>query len=134
MSYNPRFTKDGIYLNNWYYTGNIFYQAGYGLPNCTCYAYGRAAEIAGQFLALPTGRAGAWYDNASGFERGSIPRLGATACWESRSGRWDGHVATVEQINNDNSIIFSCSGYYRPVYNYPPDTPAYFWTEKHILS
>jgi len=116
-------------LSQWYYGNNPFYLSGYGLPNCTCYAYGRAGEIANQFLPLPTGNAGNWYDNTT-MAKGNTPALGATAVWQSRSGRWAGHVATVEQIFTDGSVLFSCSGYNRPIYSYPPDTPSYFWTER----
>ena len=40
--YEPRLTKSGM-LNSiyWYSDTNPFYPTGYGLPNCTCYAWGR---------------------------------------------------------------------------------------------
>lgn len=28
-----------------YYSGNVFYQSGYGMPNCTCYAFRKMARI-----------------------------------------------------------------------------------------
>lgn len=123
--YVPRLTSDGMLGNPWWYSnGNVFYAAGYGLPNCTCYAYGRYAEIQGNeyvFPQLPTGDAGTWYDNATALRRGSIPQLGAVACWQTSDPSTGalGHVAIVEQINNDGSIVTSNSGW----------NAEYFWTE-----
>ena len=48
----------------WYSNDNIFYAAGYGLPNCTCYSYGRYAEARGDWADLPSGNGGDWYDAA----------------------------------------------------------------------
>ena len=107
-------------LNNpwWYSSGNIFYSSGYGLPNCTCYAYGRYAEIRGAFANLPTGDAGTWWDRASGFTKGQTPALGAIACYASLSGTGGpGHVSVVEEING-SQITTSNSGWGGP----------YFWT------
>ena len=39
MAYTPRLTSDGIVDNFHWYSDNPFYQSGYGMPNCTCYAY-----------------------------------------------------------------------------------------------
>ena len=130
MAFVARLTKDGIYQNQWYYGSNPFHLSGYSLPNCTCYAYGRAAEIAGQFLNLPLGDAGTWYNTVTGFNKGSTPQIGAIGVWRSRSGNYSGHVAVVEEVGQDGSVLFSCSGYNRPIYQYPPDTPSYFWTER----
>ena len=120
MAFTPRLNSDGMLNNPWWYSsGNIFYAAGYGLPNCTCYSYGRYAEIRNGFAALPTGNGGEWFTSATAFQRGQDPALGAVACWASRSGSYDGHVAIVEVINNDGSIITSNSAY----------GGTYFWTE-----
>lgn len=132
MPFIPRLTKDGIYNNYWYYSGNIFYRSGNGLPNCTCYAYGRSAEIANQFINLPTGNAGDWWYNTT-LNKGQNPALGAVGCWSSRSGDYKGHVAVVEQIIN-GGVIFSCSGYSRAGYNPVWNDPSYFWTESCYLS
>ena len=112
MAFSPRLNSNGMANNPWWYSnGNIYYASGYGLPNCTCYAYGRYAEIRGEFAALPSGDGGQWYDAATGFNRGSTPKLGAIACYKSRSGQYAGHVAVVEVINDDGSIITSNSAY-----------------------
>lgn len=128
--YVPRLTNDGIYLNKYWYVDNPLYTAGFGLPNCTCYAWGRWYELMGEKPNnLSLGDAGKWYDyNAAGgyYGYGSEPALGAIACWQEPGEA--GHVAVVEQINDDGSFVISQSGYYRPIAEYPPDTKNYFWT------
>ena len=119
MPFTPRLNSSGMVDNPWWYSsGNVFWAAGYGLPNCTCYAYGRYAEVRNAFAALPTGDAGDWYDAATGFQRGSEPQLGSVICYTSPSELWDGHVAIVEVINGDGTIVTSNSAY----------GGAYFWT------
>lgn len=39
MAFTPRLTDQGIMNNFHWYSDNPFYQSGYGMPNCTCYAY-----------------------------------------------------------------------------------------------
>lgn len=131
MAFTPRLTKTGIYQSQyWYSSGNPFYVSGYGLPNCTCYSYGRYWQITGvNPTGLPRGNAGTWFDNAYGFPKGQTPALGAIVCWYDPAGYYAGHVAVVEEILSNGDIITSNSGYYRPVSGYPPDTPSYFWTE-----
>lgn len=93
--------------NAYYYSGNPFYKGGYGLPNCTCYAFGRAWEVTGQYPKLSTGDAGSWYGyNKSNnyYAYGSTPKAGAIACWS-------GHVAFVESVNSDGTINFSESNW-----------------------
>lgn len=95
----------------WYSSSNIFYRDGYPLPNCTCYAYGRYAEIRGAFANLPGGPAGTWWERATDFEKGQTPALGAVACWYDPLHRFDGHVAIVEAIDEDGNITTSNSAY-----------------------
>lgn len=85
------------------------------MPNCTCYAYGRFAEIKGEFAALPTRNADKWFDIAkSSFETGQTPRLGAIACWRGPvGGSYSGHVAVVEEIYENGDFLTSNSGYTR---------------------
>lgn len=129
-TFSPRLTKEGIYQSKYWYSENPFHLSGYGLPNCTAYAWGRIYELMGSKPAhLSLGDAGGWFEHnqtEGGYEYGYTPKLGAVACW-SKSGA-SGHVAVVEQINADGSYIISQSGYYRPVAEYPPDTEDYFWT------
>jgi hypothetical protein len=89
------------------------------LPNCTAYAWGRFYEILGSRPTLSTGNAEDWYGNSNdGYKRGNTPALGAIICWEG-AGEGAGHVAVVEQINDDGSIITSESGW---------NSDSYWWT------
>ena len=111
-SYVPRLTAPAK-TNKYYYSdNNIFYKYGYGMPNCTCYAWGRAYELTKQVPALCVYSAYLWYDyNIENqiYPYGSEPRLGAIACWVYSSGT-AGHVAVVEKIEGD-TITFSNSAY-----------------------
>lgn len=94
-----------------YYSGNVFYQCGYGMPNCTCYAFGRWQELLGKKPNLSTSNAENWYAKNDGYERGQTPRLGAVVCWRKgqagNSSDGAGHVAIVEEIYADGSILIS---------------------------
>lgn len=109
-SFSPR-TSAPSKSNEYYYSNkNIFFQYGYGMPNCTAYAYGRAYEILKSEPKLCRYNAYEWYDynkNGKYYDYGSTPKLGAIACW-SYSG--SGHVAVVEKIEN-GVITFSNSAY-----------------------
>lgn len=98
----------------WYYANNPFYP-NYGMPNCTCYAWGRFAELMGSSPKLSLGNAENWYGYSDGYARGKTPRLGAIICWRKGtagvSSDGAGHVAVVEQINEDGSIVTSESGW-----------------------
>ncbi|MBO5921900.1 MAG: CHAP domain-containing protein [Bacteroidaceae bacterium] len=108
-------TASNPYLG-WY---NRFTNTGNGLPNCTCYAYGRYAEIRNHWESsmLPRGDAGSWYlqatDPNSEFyigagNFGQVPQLGAVICWGDPNAVYNsnwiavsgyaGHVAIVERI------------------------------------
>lgn len=132
-TFTPRLTKAGIYQSKYYYSDNPFHSAGYGLPNCTCYAWGRFYEIIGERPNnLPTNDAGLWFDKVKRegtYQTGYTPALGAIICYGSTTGG-AGHVAVVEAINSDGSFTISQSGYYRPIASYPPDTEDYFWTDE----
>lgn len=129
--YTPRLTSAGMWGSKYWYGDNPFDASGYGLPNCTAYAYGRIYELTGSkptYLSL--GNGGDWYtyNITQGMcEYGNEPRLGAIACW-SEPGE-GGHVAVVEQINPDGSFVVSQSGYKRPLTSYPPDMWHYFWLD-----
>lgn len=101
--------------NSFYYANNPFYQSGYGLPNCTCYAWGRFYELSGERPKLSTGDAENWFGYSDGYARGQTPKLGAVICWRRGAVGDDsdgaGHVAVVEQINADGSIVTSNSAY-----------------------
>ena len=112
-SFTPRLTKpsyDTYYKpQSSYNPFKVNYDA-YG-GNCTWYACGRAYEITRTYPKLGRGNAGTrWSYNKNGgyYPYGSTPKLGAVACW-SNSGA--GHVAVVEQINGDGTIVISESGW-----------------------
>lgn len=114
----PRLNSRGIRGNPYWYSRNPFYQAGYGLPNCTCYAWGRfweCSDITQDYSNRPnlsTANAEDWYGHTSdGYERGQEPQLGAVACWADGPFSGDGHVAIVEEIHANGSITCSNSAY-----------------------
>lgn len=90
------------------------------LANCVGYAAGRFNEIIGQdkfvYFKYPP-NAENFYDTAvsHGLKVGKEPKLGAIIVW-AKGKTWTssdgaGHVAVVEQIQADGSIITSESGY-----------------------
>lgn len=110
-TYSPRLSAPD--KNNQYYYSdkNIFYKYGYGMPNCTAYAYGRAYEILKKAPDLCPYNAEEWYDyNKSNkyYSYGQTPKLGAVACWSYDGG--GGHVAVVEKIEK-GKITFSNSAW-----------------------
>ena len=130
-NYTPR-TEAPSTSNTYYYADNPFYQSGYGLPNCTCYAWGRFWEIGGSRPTLSTRDAELWWGNtADGYERGQTPRLGAVACWRRGSVDTDddgaGHVAIVESINGD-TITTSNSAYNSTLFYTKTLTKSDGWT------
>lgn len=86
------------------------------MPNCTAYAWGRFAELSGTTPRLSTGSGEEWWGYTSdGYARGQTPKLGAVICWRkgsaSTSSDGAGHVAIVEAIYSDGSILTSNSDY-----------------------
>lgn len=101
--------------------GSPSYGTGSVLANCTGYAWGRFLEECNLTNChLSTGNAGNWYGHTSdGYQRGSLPKLGAIACW---SGGSAGHVAVVEEITASyikcSESGWNWSDYFR-ITNYP---------------
>lgn len=91
------------------------------LANCVGYAYGRFNEIVGagkmMYLAPVNAERFIDYMNAKtkGVTSGMTPKLGSCMVWQkgaTKSGDdGAGHVAIVEQINKDGSVVTSESGY-----------------------
>ena len=90
------------------------------LANCVGYAAGRFNEIIGKgkfvYFQYPP-NAEDFYDTAiaAGLKVGTKPQLGAIICW-AKGKTWTsadgaGHVAVIEEIKSDGSIITSESGY-----------------------
>ena len=92
-----------------YYSDNPFYQSGYGMPNCTAYAWGRAYEILGYKPNLSRSHAYNWFNdnvNKGAFSYGNTPKIGSIICWNGGYG----HVAVVEAVNG-NTMTISESAY-----------------------
>jgi len=103
-----------------YTTGNPFFA--YHAPvsvggtggltgNCTWYASGRVKEMGGSPAALASmlGNANNWHNQLSnGATIASSPQVGDIAQWSSNG---QNHVAVVEKVNPDGSIVISESNY-----------------------
>lgn len=116
MEYKKRTTAPSKTSKYYYSTSNPFYSAGYGMPNCTAYAWGRWYELLGKRpTKLSTRNAENWYTNNDGYKRGKTAKLGAIICWSKGkvgvASDGAGHVAIVEEIKPDGSIITSNSAY-----------------------
>ena len=93
---------------------NRFAQDNLWMPNCTCYAAGRAAEISTLPLGreVPGGNAKTWWTTTTWNKSTTIPKVGAICVWGSPSSTY-GHVAIVERINEDGTVVISQSNYTR---------------------
>jgi CHAP domain. len=140
MSFVPRLDAPPASSPYWKTTGSGGYNkcinisGGSVLPNCVGYAYGRFMEIMNATSCnLSTHNAGLWYGNTSdGYTRSDKPQLGAVVCW-SRPGE-AGHVAIVEQINADGSIVTSNSAYGgKRFYTQTLSPPGYTWSGNYHL-
>lgn len=114
MAYKPRTTTPSK-TNKYYYKNNPFYKAGYGLPNCTCYAFGRFSEVMGKMANLSLSNAENWWSHKDGYRRGQTPRVGAVICWrKGQAGNGSdgaGHVAIVEKVYSNGKILIGQSGW-----------------------
>lgn len=140
----PRLTDTGIRNNPYWYADNIYYQSGYGMPNCTCYALGRWYELQGSstpFNFTRYNNGSDWYDMGieAGYEHDPIiPKLGAAISWTYSGG---GHVAVVEEINYnaDGSVysIVTSNSAYQSTYFYTETLYAsngYIWRANSTLN
>ena len=73
--------------------------------------FGRWQELLGKKPNLSTSNAENWYGKNDGYKRGKTPKLGAVICWRKgqagNSSDGAGHVAIVEEIYADGSILIS---------------------------
>lgn len=109
--YIPRLTDEGMLNNPFWYSDNPFYQSGFGLPNCTCYAWGRLYELNGEAPNTSLGDAQSWFDfnkNNHIYPYGNTAQLGAIICFHNDA--TGGHVGIVEKIEG-NTITTSNSAY-----------------------
>ena len=99
------------------------------LRNCVGYANGRYAEIQGlkkiKYQLVCNAEQFIIKAESYGLQIGNVPKLGSIMVWgqgTTKSGSdGAGHVAIVEQINPDGSIVTSESGY---------NAKRAFWTQK----
>ena len=100
-------SKSSSYYNK---SLNVFSQTGYGMPNCTAYAFGRIYEITGEKPLITRGNAGSWWqiNKSNGYySYGQEPQEGAIACWSN-------HVAVVEKI--DGNTVTCSQSHWRGTY------------------
>lgn len=115
MIYAKRLNESGTrtlpcYSSN---TWNAYAETDARMPNCTAYAFGRSSEIYGanirnfvMFNRKGGGNANQWFSTTL-WEKGKKPKVGAIACWDGDLG----HVAVVEEVINDETIVVSQSNY-----------------------
>ena len=109
MPYVPRLNGNTTYRNPYYTTRNPLYQAGYPMPNCTCYAWGRFwenSDVNGDFSNRPrlsTSDAYLWWNHNDGYARGQTPALGAIACYSGGIYSGKGHVCVLERNNGNGT-------------------------------
>lgn len=128
MAFIPRLNDDGTSQSNplIYYTegeatnGNPYVTSAPNEGNCTWYAWGRFWEC-GTPPTRPANKLGYlngyyidaqdWYGLSDGYSRGQTPKLGAVICYSGGAYSGLGHVAVVEEINPDGTIVVSESGW-----------------------
>lgn len=116
MEYKKRTTAPSKTNKYYYSNNNPFQSAGYGMPNCTTYAWGRWYELLDyRPTKLSTRNAENWYVKNDGYKRGQTAKLGAIICWSKGkvgvASDGAGHVAIVEEIKPDGSIVTSNSAW-----------------------
>lgn len=136
-TYQPRLNSNGMQGSKYWYTQyNIYFATGYGMPNCTCYAFGRFWEINGHFgydskiPKLPNANGEDWWSRTYAYEKGSTPKVGSIICFRNTSGFGAGHVAVVEEVRNNGVIVTSNSswqGKYFYTETLSPDSNGYYY-------
>ena len=146
-TFTPRLDDSGMLNNPFWYSDNPYWQAGtppplpphdYGLPNCTCYAWGRVLEIMTEVgypnayqevhdnLVPNFGHAYTWeYDTL--WTTSSEPALGAVAVYETVNDIVPGHVAVVEKMPDADTIVLSESHYGSTYFDTRTVTRAINW-------
>lgn len=107
--FQKRLNDNGIRESKYYSSNeNPFFASGFGMPNCTCYCYGRVWEITGQKpIGLSLRNAKYWYDGSTGFEKGKVPKVGAIMCFDGAYG----HTSMVEEVKDNGDVVCSNSNY-----------------------
>ena len=143
MTFKPRTSEPSLADKHWKHTSAggvnscIHISNGSCLPNCVGYAWGRFYEILGKAPKLSRNNAEDWWAYKDGYERGSKPKLGAVICWrKGKAGNYSdgaGHVAIVEKINADGSILISESGYKSFRFRTKTLKPPYTYSNAYTL-
>lgn len=114
MAFTPRLNDNGMTTLRFYQPQSADNPFEKDIGNCTWYAWGRFYEE-GEPQTRPRLSlldAYNWYGyTQDGYQRGSTPKLGAVICYSGGNYSGLGHVAIVEQINSDGTIIVSESGW-----------------------
>ena len=114
MMYLERLISTGMPNNPYWYSleYNWFAKSNpdLWLPNCTNYCCGAVSEKTGRNLKseVPRRNAVNWYAD-SNWQKSAKPALGAIAVFDGKLG----HVAMVERINADGTVLLSQSNYNR---------------------
>ena len=115
------FTRRTTAPESW---NNYYYNAAYNpytyetyvnkanlIGECTWYVWGRAYEILGHWPNISNRYAKDFYAynlNSGAYPYGNEPKLGAIACFAPHNhAHWTGHVAIVEAVGTDGSVILS---------------------------
>ena len=126
MAYTPRLTAPSVSDLRWIKdTSGGYNQCIYGsdgppsvLPDCTGYVHGRVMEIRGvntDDSGLSFGNGVTYWTNSSSiWIQEQDPSLGAIACYYTKGTMNPGHVAVVEEIIDNNTIVVSESDYGDP--------------------
>ena len=132
-NFTPRLDDTGMLNNPFWYSQNPFWLApttpphDYGLPNCTCMAWGRVLEILTEVgypnayqetynnLCPHFGNAWTW-DTDTLWTTSSEPALGAVAVYDTTDSQGNiigtpGHVAVVEEMPDPDTLVISESHY-----------------------
>lgn len=131
MGFSPRKSapsysdKHWIYISYGGYNKCILISGNSCLPNCVGYAWGRWLEESGKTdCRLSRGNARDWYNYNDGYPRGQQPKVGAVMCFGG-SGEVYGHVAIVEEVWSDGTVVTSNSGYGGPRFYLETIRPPY---------
>lgn len=115
--FKERLSEKGIIESKYFNDNSLNAFAGTAnqMPNCTAYCCFRIPEsidgsvnVRDKIIFNRNGApdAQSWYPSTL-WEKGSRPKPGAIACWDGDPG----HVAFVERVNNDGSILVSQSNF-----------------------
>ena len=107
---NPAYTRTAYGGYNRQIDGSPQPWTGSVLANCTGYVHGRWIEIAGHTaddFGISNGNANTYWNYGDRYTRSQTPALGAIVCYNGQYG----HVAIVERVNSDGSILISQSNY-----------------------